>query len=61
MFGSNYFGKGSVDGGHGNEEIEHIESFFTIHAYTYAFCVTDYFPISHGCDGSLILMGMRES
>ncbi|KAJ0753395.1 putative phenylalanine N-monooxygenase [Helianthus annuus] len=42
MFWSNYFGKGSADGGHGNEEIEHIESYFTILAYM--FCVTDYFP-----------------
>ncbi|XP_076949627.1 tryptophan N-monooxygenase CYP79A68-like [Bidens hawaiensis] len=44
MFGSSYFGKESADGGHGDEEIEHVESFFTILAYTYAFCVTDFFP-----------------
>ncbi|KAK1432698.1 hypothetical protein QVD17_09596 [Tagetes erecta] len=44
MFGTNHFGKGSADGGHGDEEIENVESLFTILAYTYAFCVTDYFP-----------------
>ncbi|KAK9067361.1 hypothetical protein SSX86_014688 [Deinandra increscens subsp. villosa] len=44
MFGSSFFGTGSADGSLGKEEIEHVDSFFTILGYTYAFCVTDFFP-----------------
>ncbi|PWA95054.1 valine N-monooxygenase 1 [Artemisia annua] len=44
IFGSRYFGKGSVDGGPGDEEMEHVDSCFTILSYIYAFCVTDYLP-----------------
>nr|XP_043617496.1 phenylalanine N-monooxygenase-like [Erigeron canadensis] len=44
MFGSMYFGKGSEDGGPGEEEIEHVDSLLTILSHIYAFCVTDYIP-----------------
>ncbi|GKG18226.1 hypothetical protein Tco_0372524, partial [Tanacetum coccineum] len=44
IFGSRYFGKGSTDGGPGDEEIEHVNSCFKILSYTYAFSVTDYIP-----------------
>ncbi|KVH92807.1 cytochrome P450 [Cynara cardunculus var. scolymus] len=44
IFGSRYLGKGSVDGGPGEEEIEHVESLLIILSYVYSFCVTDYFP-----------------
>ncbi|KVH92829.1 cytochrome P450, partial [Cynara cardunculus var. scolymus] len=44
IFGSRYFGKGSVDGGPGEEEIEHVDSLLIILSYVYSFCVTDYFP-----------------
>ncbi|KAI3776912.1 hypothetical protein L1987_46703 [Smallanthus sonchifolius] len=44
IFGSRYFGKGSEDGGPGDEEIEHVDSLWTILVYLNAFCVTDYFP-----------------
>ncbi|MFS7913361.1 putative valine N-monooxygenase [Helianthus anomalus] len=48
MFGSRYFGKGSLDGGPGAEEVEHADSLSIILAYVYAFCVTDYFPWLQG-------------
>ncbi|KAK9053985.1 hypothetical protein SSX86_025060 [Deinandra increscens subsp. villosa] len=44
VFGNRYFGKGSEDGGPGEEEIEHADSLWTILVYLNAFCVTDYFP-----------------
>ncbi|KAD6796050.1 hypothetical protein E3N88_06946 [Mikania micrantha] len=44
IFGGRYFGKGSQDGGPGEEEIEHVDSLWTILVYLNAFCVTDYFP-----------------
>ncbi|KAL8233948.1 hypothetical protein R6Q59_020048 [Mikania micrantha] len=44
IFGSRYFGKGSQDGGPGEEEIEYADSLWTILVYIHAFCVTDYFP-----------------
>nr|XP_043637011.1 valine N-monooxygenase 1-like [Erigeron canadensis] len=44
IFGSRYFGKGSENGGPGEEEIEHVGSLLTILNYLYAFSVTDYFP-----------------
>ncbi|KAI3670067.1 hypothetical protein L6452_41667 [Arctium lappa] len=44
IFGSRYFGKGSPDGGPGEEEIEHVDSLMIILSYVYAFCLTNYFP-----------------
>ncbi|GJT91362.1 valine N-monooxygenase 1-like protein [Tanacetum coccineum] len=44
VFGSRYFGKGRVDGGYGDEELEHADSLLTINENLFAFCVTDYFP-----------------
>ncbi|PWA67405.1 hypothetical protein CTI12_AA305150 [Artemisia annua] len=44
IFGSRYFGKGSVDGGPGDEEIGHVNSILMILQYLYAFSVTDYLP-----------------
>ncbi|KAL8199471.1 hypothetical protein R6Q57_013039 [Mikania cordata] len=44
IFGGKYFGKGSEDGGPGEEEIEHADSLWTIHVHLNAFSVTDYFP-----------------
>ncbi|KAJ9555982.1 hypothetical protein OSB04_010596 [Centaurea solstitialis] len=45
IFGNRYFGKGSRDGGPGEEEIEHVDSLNVNLSYLYAFCVTDYFPL----------------
>nr|GEV12489.1 valine N-monooxygenase 1-like [Tanacetum cinerariifolium] len=44
MFGNRYLGKGSPDGGPGDEEIEHVDSVLTIIDYLYSFCITDYIP-----------------
>nr|GEZ17165.1 valine N-monooxygenase 1-like [Tanacetum cinerariifolium] len=44
IFGSRYFGKGNVDSGPGHEEIEHVESIFTILNHLFAFSITDYIP-----------------
>ncbi|PWA64212.1 cytochrome P450 [Artemisia annua] len=44
IFGRRYLGKGSADGGPGDEDIEHADSLATIAAYVFGFCVTDYFP-----------------
>ncbi|XP_071728063.1 valine N-monooxygenase 1-like [Rutidosis leptorrhynchoides] len=44
IFGRRYIGRGSEDGGPGDEEIEQVDSILTVHAYLYAFCVTDYLP-----------------
>ncbi|CAI9266241.1 unnamed protein product [Lactuca saligna] len=33
MFGSRYFGKGNIDGGPGEEEIEHVDSLLTVLGY----------------------------
>ncbi|KAK1418307.1 hypothetical protein QVD17_27450 [Tagetes erecta] len=44
VFGTRLFGKGLVDGGPGDEEIEHISALFVILKYVNAFCVSDYFP-----------------
>ncbi|KAM7501714.1 hypothetical protein LguiB_000618 [Lonicera macranthoides] len=42
IFGKRSFGSGMEDGGPGVEEEEHIEALFTILAYLYSFCVSDY-------------------
>ncbi|EFH39369.1 predicted protein [Arabidopsis lyrata subsp. lyrata] len=45
MFGIRHFGKGSEDGsGPGFEEIEHVESLFTVLTHLYAFALSDYVP-----------------
>ncbi|EOA22549.1 hypothetical protein CARUB_v10003209mg [Capsella rubella] len=45
MFGVRHFGKGSEDGsGPGFEEIEHVESLFTVLTHLYAFALSDYVP-----------------
>nr|GEY52675.1 valine N-monooxygenase 1-like [Tanacetum cinerariifolium] len=44
IFGNMYFGKGTADGGPGDEEIEHVDSLSKILAHLYAFSVTDYIP-----------------
>ncbi|KAL4578667.1 hypothetical protein LXL04_014796 [Taraxacum kok-saghyz] len=48
IFGRRFFGKGSEDGGPGEEEIEHIGAIFNILKYLYAFCITDYHPWLRG-------------
>lgn len=45
MFGIRHFGKGSEDGsGPGFDEIEHVESLFTVLTHLYAFALSDYVP-----------------
>ncbi|VVB02097.1 unnamed protein product [Arabis nemorensis] len=45
MFGVRHFGDGSEDGsGPGFEEIEHVESLFTVLTHLYAFALSDYVP-----------------
>jgi len=45
MFGIRHFGKGSEDeSGPGSEEIEHVESLFTVLTHLYAFALSDYVP-----------------
>ncbi|KAL9812147.1 Phenylalanine N-monooxygenase [Arabidopsis thaliana] len=45
MFGIRHFGKGSEDeSGPGFEEIEHVESLFTVLTHLYAFALSDYVP-----------------
>ncbi|GJV57118.1 valine N-monooxygenase 1-like protein [Tanacetum coccineum] len=44
IFGRRYLGKGSVDGGPGEKDIELADSISTIIAYVFGFWVTDYFP-----------------
>jgi len=43
-----YFGKGSGDGGPGLEEVEYVDSLFTMLQYLYAFSVTDFVPCLRG-------------
>ncbi|GMI81900.1 cytochrome P450, family 79, subfamily B, polypeptide 2 [Hibiscus trionum] len=50
LFSRRYFGKGKEDGGPGFEEEEHVSAVFTILAYLYAFCVSDYIPRLKGLD-----------
>lgn len=42
IFGKQFFGTGMEDGGPGAEEEEHVDALFTILAYLYSFCVSDY-------------------
>ncbi|XP_056858214.1 phenylalanine N-monooxygenase-like isoform X2 [Raphanus sativus] len=45
LFGVRHFGKGSEDGsGPGFEEIEHVDSLFTVVTHLYAFALSDYVP-----------------
>ncbi|XP_058198696.1 isoleucine N-monooxygenase 2-like [Rhododendron vialii] len=44
VFGKRFFGNGRADGGPGVEEEEHVSALFTILAYLYSFCVSDYLP-----------------
>ena len=45
LFGVRHFGKGSEDGfGPGFEEIEHVDSLFTVVTHIYAFALSDYVP-----------------
>ncbi|KAE8655296.1 Isoleucine N-monooxygenase 2 [Hibiscus syriacus] len=44
LFSRRYFGEGKEDGGPGFEEEEHVSAVFTILAYLYSFCVSDYMP-----------------
>ncbi|XP_019418276.1 PREDICTED: isoleucine N-monooxygenase 1-like [Lupinus angustifolius] len=48
IFNTRYFGKGRDDGGPGFEEVEHIDSIFTLLRYVFAFCVSDYMPCLRG-------------
>ncbi|CAL0301354.1 unnamed protein product [Lupinus luteus] len=48
IFNTRYFGKGREDGGPGFEEVEHIDSIFTLLRYVFAFCVSDYMPCLRG-------------
>uniref|UniRef100_A0A0D3AHV7 Cytochrome P450 n=1 Tax=Brassica oleracea var. oleracea TaxID=109376 RepID=A0A0D3AHV7_BRAOL len=45
LFGVRHFGKGSEDGfGPGFEEIEYVDSLFTVVTHIYAFALSDYVP-----------------
>ena len=44
IFNTRYFEKGSVDGGPGSEEVEHVNAIFTLLKYTYAFCASHNVP-----------------
>jgi phenylalanine N-monooxygenase len=44
IFNKRYFGKGSNDGGPGVEEVEHVESLWSLLTHIYAFAVSDYIP-----------------
>jgi phenylalanine N-monooxygenase len=50
MFNKRYFGKGSNDGGPGIEEVEYIESLWSLLNHIYAFAVSDYIPCSRALD-----------
>ncbi|KAE8711207.1 Valine N-monooxygenase 1 [Hibiscus syriacus] len=50
LFSRRYFGEGKEDGGPGFEEEEHVSAVFTILAYLYSFCVSDYIPRLRGLD-----------
>ncbi|KAE8076178.1 hypothetical protein FH972_014842 [Carpinus fangiana] len=50
MFNKRYFGKGSNDGGPGVEEVEYIESLWTLLNHICAFAVSDYIPCSRALD-----------
>ncbi|XVF82080.1 hypothetical protein PTKIN_Ptkin16aG0015200 [Pterospermum kingtungense] len=44
MFDKRYFGKGKHDGGPGHEEVEHVESLFTVLMHINSFILSDYVP-----------------
>ncbi|GMI90027.1 cytochrome p450 79a2 [Hibiscus trionum] len=44
MFNRRNFGKGRKDGGPGHEEVEHVESLFTVLNHLYSFILSDYIP-----------------
>ncbi|MCL7047408.1 hypothetical protein MKW94_003571 [Papaver nudicaule] len=44
VFNQRYFGEGRKDGGPGLEELEHVNSIFTILSLYYSFCVSDFLP-----------------
>lgn len=44
IFNLRYLGAGRSDGGPGYEEMEHVESIFTIHSMLFAFSLSDYIP-----------------
>ncbi|KAK7282955.1 hypothetical protein RIF29_12102 [Crotalaria pallida] len=48
FFNTRYFGKGGEHGRPGLEEMEHINSVFTLLKYVYAFSVSDYIPCLRG-------------
>ncbi|XWS53408.1 hypothetical protein CRYUN_Cryun11dG0154900 [Craigia yunnanensis] len=50
FFNRRYFGEGKDDGGPGFEEEEHVRALFTILAYLYSFCLSDYIPCLRGLD-----------
>ncbi|CAI9270974.1 unnamed protein product [Lactuca saligna] len=62
IFGRRFFGKGSEDGGPGEEETEHVAAIFNILKYLYAFCITDYHPWLRGkTDFDCHEMNMRSA
>ncbi|EOY20111.1 Cytochrome p450 79a2, putative [Theobroma cacao] len=44
IFNRRYFGEGRKDGGPGYEEVEHVESLFTVLQHLYSFILSDYIP-----------------
>ncbi|XP_022728712.1 isoleucine N-monooxygenase 2-like [Durio zibethinus] len=50
FFNRRFFGEGKEDGGPGFEEEEHVSALFTILAYLYSFCLSDYIPCLRGLD-----------
>jgi len=44
IFNTRYFGKGSMDGGPGSEEVEQVNTIFTLLKHVYAFSASDYIP-----------------
>ncbi|KAE8721596.1 Tryptophan N-monooxygenase 1 [Hibiscus syriacus] len=44
MFNRRNFGEGRKDGGPGREEVEHVESLFTVLNHLYSFALSDYIP-----------------
>ncbi|CAN1247934.1 Valine N-monooxygenase 1 [Linum perenne] len=50
LFGKRFFGEGTMDGGPGKEEVEHVKAAFTVLKYLYAFSISDYLPCLSGKD-----------
>ncbi|XP_076948592.1 phenylalanine N-monooxygenase CYP79D16-like [Bidens hawaiensis] len=48
IFGKRLFGREMEDGGPSEEEAQHVDAFFNILEYIYAFSITDYFPWLRG-------------